>query len=78
MSNMNNGQPALIVTLADQDTQGYLSSLETGEKEAGSAGLLGISRECGKSVDWLLTGQVHRNRPTPSRLHSVGEHSVPL
>jgi len=38
-------------------TQGYLSSLERGEKEAGAAVLLGISRAFGKSVDWLLTGQ---------------------
>lgn len=42
-------------------TQGYLSSLERGEKEAGAAVLLGISRECGKSVDWLLTGQTPKH-----------------
>ena len=40
-------------------TQGHLSSLERGEKEAGAAVLLAISREFGKSVDWLLTGQTH-------------------
>ena len=38
-------------------TQGYLSSLERGEKEAGAAVLLAISQEFGKSVDWLLTGK---------------------
>jgi transcriptional regulator with XRE-family HTH domain len=36
--------------------QSYLSALERGEKEPGAAVLLAISRECGKSVDWLLTG----------------------
>jgi transcriptional regulator with XRE-family HTH domain len=38
-------------------TQSYLSALERGEKEPGAAVLLAISREFGKSVDWLLTGQ---------------------
>jgi len=38
-------------------TQGHLSSLERGDKEAGAAVLLAISREFGKSVDWLLTGK---------------------
>lgn len=38
-------------------TQGYLSALERGEKEPGAAVLLAISREFGKSVDWLLTGE---------------------
>ena len=37
--------------------QGYLSCLERGEKEPGAAVLLAISREFGKSVDWLLTGE---------------------
>ena len=40
-------------------TQGHLSSLERGDKEAGAAVLLAISREFGKSVDWLLTGETH-------------------
>ena len=40
-------------------TQGYLSSVERGDKEAGAAVLLAISREFGKSVDWLLTGKRH-------------------
>jgi transcriptional regulator with XRE-family HTH domain len=38
-------------------TQSYLSALERGEKEPGAGVLLAISREFGKSVDWLLTGQ---------------------
>jgi transcriptional regulator with XRE-family HTH domain len=40
-------------------TQGHLSALESGDKEAGAAVLLAISREFGKSVDWLLTGKTH-------------------
>jgi transcriptional regulator with XRE-family HTH domain len=40
-------------------TQGHLSRLERGEKEAGAPVLLAISREFGKSVDWLLTGKAH-------------------
>jgi transcriptional regulator with XRE-family HTH domain len=38
-------------------TQGYLSLLERGEVEVGASVLLAISREFGKSVDWLLTGE---------------------
>ncbi len=38
-------------------TQSHLSALEHGAKEPGSAVLLAISREFGKSVDWLLTGE---------------------
>jgi transcriptional regulator with XRE-family HTH domain len=38
-------------------SQGYLSSIERGEKEAGSAILLTIGTDFGKSVDWLLTGK---------------------
>ena len=41
-------------------TQGYLSTLENGEKEPGSAVLLAIRQEFGKSVDWLLTGETDR------------------
>jgi transcriptional regulator with XRE-family HTH domain len=37
--------------------QSHLSALEHGEKEPGAAVLLAISREFGKSVDWLLTGK---------------------
>jgi len=42
-----------------QVAQSYLSALERGDKEAGAAVLLAISREFGKSVDWLLTGKTH-------------------
>ncbi len=42
-----------------QVAQSYLSALERGEKEPGAAVLLAISREFGKSVDWLLTGKTH-------------------
>ncbi len=38
-------------------SQGYFSLLERGEVEGGAAVLLSISRECGTSVDWLLTGE---------------------
>jgi len=39
-------------------SQGYLSSSERGEREIGPEVLLRISHECGKSIDWLLTGKV--------------------
>jgi len=38
-------------------TQSHLSALERGDNEPGAAVLLSISREFGKSVDWLLTGE---------------------
>ena len=38
-------------------SQGYLSYIERGEKEIGAEVLLRISREFGKSVDWILTGE---------------------
>ncbi len=38
-------------------SQGYLSSMERGEKEIGAKILLRISREFGKSMEWLLTGE---------------------
>jgi transcriptional regulator with XRE-family HTH domain len=41
-------------------TQGYLSEVERGHKEPGAAVLLAISREFGKSVDWLLTGTEYK------------------
>jgi len=41
-------------------TQSYLSALEHGEKEPGSAVLLAISKEFGRSVDWLLTGKTEK------------------
>jgi transcriptional regulator with XRE-family HTH domain len=37
--------------------QSHLSALEHGERESCAAVLLAISREFGKSVDWLLTGE---------------------
>ena len=40
--------------------QSHLSALEHGQKEPGAAVLLAISREFGKSVDWILTGHVPR------------------
>ena len=45
-------------------TQSYLSALEHGEKEPGAAVLLAISKEFGRSVDWLLTGQTANKRQT--------------
>jgi transcriptional regulator with XRE-family HTH domain len=39
---------------------GYLSALENGEKELGSAMLHAIRQEFGKSVDWLLKGKRDR------------------
>jgi len=41
-------------------TQSHLSALERGAREPGPAVLLAISREFGKSVDWLLTGEERR------------------
>ena len=38
-------------------TQSHLSAVERGAREPGPAVLLAISREFGKSVDWLLTGE---------------------
>jgi transcriptional regulator with XRE-family HTH domain len=38
-------------------TQSHLSALERGDNEPGASVLLAISREFGKSVDWLLTGE---------------------
>ncbi len=42
-------------------TQSYLSALERGEKEPGGGVLLAISQEFGKSIDWLLTGEVKKH-----------------
>jgi len=42
---------------SESPAQSYLSALERGEKEPGAAVLLAISKEFGKSVDWLLTGK---------------------
>ena len=37
-------------------SQSYLSTVEHGHVEAGAEVLLAISRESGKSIEWLLTG----------------------
>ena len=38
-------------------SQNYLSTMERGQVEIGAEILLRISREFGKSLEWLLTGQ---------------------
>ncbi len=38
-------------------SQGYLSTVEHGQGEMGVEVLLAISREFGKSIEWLLTGE---------------------
>jgi len=38
-------------------SQNYLSTMEHGKVEIGAEILLRISREFGKSLEWLLTGQ---------------------
>jgi len=38
-------------------SQGHLSHIERGETEMGAEILLKISREFGKSIEWLLTGE---------------------
>ena len=38
-------------------SQSYLSIMEHGEGEIGAEVLLAISRESGKSIEWLLTGE---------------------
>jgi transcriptional regulator with XRE-family HTH domain len=38
-------------------TQSHLSALERGDNEPGASVIVAISREFGKSVDWLLTGE---------------------
>jgi DNA-binding XRE family transcriptional regulator len=38
-------------------SQGYLSDVEHGKGEIGAEVLLAISREFGKSIEWLLTGE---------------------
>jgi transcriptional regulator with XRE-family HTH domain len=38
-------------------TQSHLSALERGDNEPGASVLVAISREFGKSVDWLLKGE---------------------
>lgn len=38
-------------------SQSYLSAIELGRNEMGAAVLLAISREFGKSIEWILTGE---------------------
>jgi transcriptional regulator with XRE-family HTH domain len=38
-------------------SQNYLSTMERGKVQIGSEILLRISREFGKSIEWLLTGE---------------------
>ncbi len=38
-------------------SQGYLSTVERGQGEIGAEVLLAISREFGRSIEWLLTGE---------------------
>jgi len=38
-------------------SQGYLPGMERGKKEIGAEVLLWVSRESGKSIEWLLTGK---------------------
>ncbi len=38
-------------------SQGYLSTVEHGQREIGGGVLLSISHEFGKSIEWLLTGE---------------------
>jgi transcriptional regulator with XRE-family HTH domain len=38
-------------------SQSYLSAIEHGRSEVGAEVLLAISREFGKSMEWLLTGE---------------------
>jgi transcriptional regulator with XRE-family HTH domain len=47
------------VELAEQIgiSQGYLSTVEQGEREIGAEVLLAIARHFGKSIEWLLTGE---------------------
>ena len=41
-------------------SQNYLSTMERGKVQIGSEILLRISREFGKSMEWLLTGEEHK------------------
>lgn len=38
-------------------SQTYVSEMEHGNVEIGGEILLRIARECGKSIEWLLTGE---------------------
>ena len=43
-------------------SQGFLSYVERGEKELGAETLLRIAREFGKSVEWILTGELCKTK----------------
>jgi len=38
-------------------SQSYLSAVEHGRNEVGAEVLLALSRESGRSIEWLLTGE---------------------
>ena len=42
-------------------SQNYLSTMELGKVQIGAEILLRISREFGKSIEWLLTGEDHKS-----------------
>ena len=44
-------------------SQNYLSTMEHGKVEIGAKILLKISREFGKSLEWLLTGEDRERKP---------------
>jgi len=48
---------AVSLDVAVLRTQGYLSTIEHGQREIGAEVLLAISREFDKSIEWLLTGE---------------------
>lgn len=37
-------------------SQGYVSAAENGDSEIGAEVLLRISRHCGRTIEWVLTG----------------------
>jgi transcriptional regulator with XRE-family HTH domain len=45
------------VLLVGSVLESYLSAVERGRGEVGAEVLLAISREFGKSLEWLLTGK---------------------
>ncbi len=47
--------PDICSLRSDHDLEA--AALERGDSEPGTSVLLAISREFGKSVDWLLTGE---------------------
>ena len=50
-------------------SQGHFSYIERGEKEIGAEILLRMSREFGKSIEWILTGKDPESpAKTPERI----------